>query len=97
MVALTPLSHPAIDAVLSTAASLLKMEVVFVGALTDDSFTFERVRIHRHRGILGVNYRYEILFLASQFLIDMAPPSSENSDLSKARQWTLSLEAGVFF
>ncbi len=43
MVALTPLSHPAIDAVLSTAASLLKMEVVFVGALTDDSFTFERV------------------------------------------------------
>jgi hypothetical protein len=39
----TSLSHPAIDAVLSTAASLLGMEVVFIGGLTDDSFTFERV------------------------------------------------------
>ena len=40
----TELSHPAIDAVLSTAASLLGMEVVFIGGLTSDSFTFERVR-----------------------------------------------------
>ena len=39
----TSLAHPAIDAVLSTAASLLGMEVVFIGGLTDDSFTFERV------------------------------------------------------
>jgi hypothetical protein len=39
----TSLSHPAIDAVLSTAASLLGMEVVFIGGLTEDSFTFERV------------------------------------------------------
>lgn len=38
------LSHPAIDAVLSTAASLLGMEVVFVGGLTDETFTFERVQ-----------------------------------------------------
>jgi hypothetical protein len=38
------LRHPAIDAVLSTAASLVGMEVVFVGGLTDDTFTFERVR-----------------------------------------------------
>ena len=39
----TDLSHPAIDAVLSTAATLLGMEVVFIGGLTDDTFTFERV------------------------------------------------------
>ena len=39
----TSLAHPAIDAVLSTAASLLGMEVVFIGGLTEDSFTFERV------------------------------------------------------
>ncbi|MDP9435871.1 MAG: GAF and ANTAR domain-containing protein [Actinomycetota bacterium] len=37
------LSHPAIDAVLSAAASLVGMEVVFLGGLTDDTFTFERV------------------------------------------------------
>ena len=36
-------SDPAIDAVLSTAATLLGMEVVFIGGLTDDSFTFEKV------------------------------------------------------
>jgi hypothetical protein len=38
------LAHPAIDAVLSTAATLLGMEVVFIGGLTEDTFTFERVR-----------------------------------------------------
>ncbi|MCA1711119.1 MAG: GAF and ANTAR domain-containing protein [Actinobacteria bacterium] len=39
----TELAHPAIDAVLSTAATLLGMEVVFIGGLTEDAFTFERV------------------------------------------------------
>lgn len=38
-----PLDHPAVDAVLATAATLLHMEVVFLGGLTEDSFTFERV------------------------------------------------------
>ncbi len=37
------LSHPAIDAVLSTASTLLNMEVVFIGGITEDTFTFERV------------------------------------------------------
>jgi hypothetical protein len=36
-------SHPALDAVLSTAATLLGMEVVFLGGLTDETFTFEKV------------------------------------------------------
>ena len=40
----TELAHPAIDAVLSTAATLLGMEVVFIGGLTEDTFTFERVQ-----------------------------------------------------
>jgi hypothetical protein len=34
---------PALDAALSTAASLLGMEVVFLGGLTDDTFHFVRV------------------------------------------------------
>lgn len=37
-------AHPAIDAVMSTASSLLGMEIVFLGGLTDDTFTFERVQ-----------------------------------------------------
>jgi len=36
--------HPAIDAVMSTAASLLGMEIVFLGGLTEDTFTFEKVK-----------------------------------------------------
>ena len=35
--------HPAIDAVMSTAASLIGMEIVFLGGLTDETFTFEKV------------------------------------------------------
>ena len=35
--------HPAIDAVMSAAASLLGMEIVFLGGLTEDTFTFEKV------------------------------------------------------
>jgi hypothetical protein len=42
-VALARLEHPGIDAVLSTAAQLLDMEVVFLGGLTEESFTFERI------------------------------------------------------
>ena len=37
------LDHPAIAAVLSTAATLLDMEVVFLGGLTEDTFTFEKI------------------------------------------------------
>jgi len=43
-VALELSSHPAIDAVMSAASSLLRMEVVFLGGLTESTFTFERVR-----------------------------------------------------
>jgi GAF domain-containing protein len=42
-VSATRLDHPAVDAVLATAATLLNMEVVFLGGLTEDTFTFERV------------------------------------------------------
>jgi len=37
-------AHPAIDAVMSTAAELLGMEIVFIGGLTESTFTFEKVR-----------------------------------------------------
>jgi hypothetical protein len=42
-VAPAKLDHPAIDAILDTAAALLDMEVVFLGGLTDEHFTFERI------------------------------------------------------
>ncbi|MGH7272573.1 MAG: hypothetical protein ACREJ3_19260 [Polyangiaceae bacterium] len=61
--------------------------------------TFQKARIHRWRGIAGVNYKYEVLYLAAQFAFDMEDPSDENANLgiTGARQWTTSLEAGVYF
>lgn len=38
------LKHPAVDAALSAAATLLGMEVVFVGGIDESTFTFDRVR-----------------------------------------------------
>jgi hypothetical protein len=63
----------------------------------NNNITFERVRVQRHKGIAGINYRYEVLYLAGQFAIDLTPPSDENPGLSDTRQWTMSFEAGVFF
>jgi hypothetical protein len=37
------LDHSVVDAVLATAATVLDMEVVFLGGLTDESFTFAKV------------------------------------------------------
>jgi hypothetical protein len=61
--------------------------------------TFEKARIHRWRGIAGVTYKYEILYLAGQLATDIEDPSTENANLgiSGSRQWTLSFEAGVSF
>jgi hypothetical protein len=65
-------------------------------AFNEDT-TFAKVRNQRDRGIIGLNYRYEALYLAGQFLVDLIAPSSEDSLLVGSRQWTLSFEAGVYF
>jgi hypothetical protein len=62
-----------------------------------NSFTFDKVRVHRHRGIVGLDYRYELIWLGSQFAFDITEPKDENAFLVGGRQWTLSFEAGVFF
>ncbi len=73
------------------------------GAANDSDFnndrTFEKARIHRWRGLVGLSYRYEILYLAGQFAMDITDPSAENANLgvSGDRQWTISLETGVSF
>lgn len=62
-----------------------------------NNFTFDKVRIHRHRGILGLNYRYEIIWIGSQFAFDITDPGDENPGIVGSRQWTLSFEGGVVF
>ncbi|MCW5811735.1 MAG: hypothetical protein KIT84_12005 [Labilithrix sp.] len=62
-----------------------------------NNFTFNEVRIHRNRGMLALNYRFEMLWLGSQVAFDLSDPKDENPGVVGKRQWTLSLEAGVHF
>lgn len=60
---------------------------------------FQTARMHRWRAIAGLTYRYDILLLGAQVVMDFEDPSAENSSLgvSGSRQWTVSLETGVAF
>jgi hypothetical protein len=61
--------------------------------------TFQKFRAHRWRGLGGVSYQYELLYVAGQFAYDLEDPSAENAYLgiNGNRQWALSFEAGVSF
>jgi hypothetical protein len=61
--------------------------------------TFARARIHRWRWIAGLNYKFEVLYLAAQFAMDLTNPSAENGviGVNGSKQWTTSFEAGVSF
>jgi hypothetical protein len=87
------------------------------GAANNSDFNnqsvFHKQTFNMWRGVAGLTYRYELLYVAGQFALDMEDPSAENSNLqggpqgvngspttfnlAGSRQWTLSLEAGVFF
>ncbi|HVH45725.1 MAG TPA: hypothetical protein VM925_25400 [Labilithrix sp.] len=62
-----------------------------------NNFTFNKVRVHRNRALVALNYRYEIVWLGSQFAFDINEPKDENPQLVGSRQWTLSFEGGVHF
>ncbi|HEY2364792.1 MAG TPA: hypothetical protein VGH87_00355 [Polyangiaceae bacterium] len=64
----------------------------------NNNFVFQKVRTERNRGIIGLQFRYEMMSFASQFLFDLTDPSAEGQQfLQSTRQWTLSFEVGVFF
>jgi hypothetical protein len=62
----------------------------------NNNATFTKARLYRNRGIFGVNYRFEQLYVAGQFMIDVTDPG-QNEDIVGGKQWTTVLEAGVFF
>lgn len=62
-----------------------------------NNFTFQQVRVHRNRGLVALNYRYEIVWLGSQIAFDITDPKDENPGIVGKRQWTLSFEGGVHF
>ena len=63
----------------------------------NNNITFNPVQINRERAFLGLTYRYELLYIGAQFLFDIVPPNSIDSDLTASIQWTTSVQAGVFF
>jgi hypothetical protein len=67
----------------------------------NDQVTFNKVRLDRWRGIVGLTYRYEILYLGGEFAMDLEDPGAEGQaaayGISGQKQWTTSLELGVFF
>jgi hypothetical protein len=70
----------------------------------NNNVVFQSVRLNRHRMIFGLNYRYEMVMLGGQFLIDAVPPADaqtkaqDKADLKgEARQWTMSFELGAMF
>jgi hypothetical protein len=69
----------------------------------NNQVTFAKLRAHRWRGLAGLTYRYELLYLAGQFAMDLEDPGGENNVNSSGdkitgdKQWTVSIEAGVFF
>jgi len=64
----------------------------------NNNIVFEKVRTERNRGIIGLNFRYEMMTLAGQILFDLTDPTGEGQQfLQPSRQWTLSFEVGVFF
>jgi hypothetical protein len=63
----------------------------------NNDITFNSVQLNRERGFVGVTYRYELLYLGAQVLLDLVPPNSLDGDLDGYTQWTTSVQAGAFF
>jgi hypothetical protein len=70
----------------------------------NNNVVFKAVRLERHRLIFGLNYRYEMVMVGGQFLIDAVPPADAQNDAQDTkdlkgedRQYTLSFELGAMF
>lgn len=69
----------------------------------NNTFVFDSARISRHRILAGMNYRYEMLWVAGHFITDAVGPADANSGPEAAalegtpKQWTLAAEVGIAF
>jgi hypothetical protein len=70
----------------------------------NNNAVFSAARLKRHRLLVGMNYRYEMVMVGAQFITDLTSPSdAQTTDKDKAdlkgeeRQWTLALELGAAF
>jgi hypothetical protein len=70
----------------------------------NNNVVFDEARLERHRLLVGVNYRYEIVTAGAQLITDLVPPakaqsSKEDEEIldGESRQWTFVLELGAHF
>ncbi|RYZ07190.1 MAG: hypothetical protein EOO73_12525 [Myxococcales bacterium] len=70
----------------------------------NNNVVFKPARLERHRLLFGLNYRYEMVMVGGQFLVDAVPPAdAQNDDADKkilegeSRQYTLSFQLGAMF
>jgi hypothetical protein len=70
----------------------------------DNNRTFKNARIERQRLLFGASLRHEILSFGAQFIADLTRPEDAQDSQTNAdelagmpRQWTVALDAGLFF
>jgi hypothetical protein len=70
----------------------------------NNNTVFDPVRLRRHRLLAGVNYRYEMVMVGGQFMMDLVPPASaqpvaENKAIlgGEDRQYSFVFELGAMF
>jgi hypothetical protein len=70
----------------------------------NNNTVFDPVRLRRHRLIAGVNYRYEMVMVGGQFMMDLVPPAdAQVNDDDKAtlegedKQFAFMFELGAMF
>jgi hypothetical protein len=70
----------------------------------NNNVVFSPVRLRRHRLLAGVNYRYEMLAVGGQLIMDLVPPGDAQPDADNQRilsqedkQFSLVFELGAMF
>lgn len=70
----------------------------------NNNTVFESVRLRRHRLLAGLNYRYEMLMVGGQFIMDLVPPADaqprqteKNYLQGEDKQYSFVLELGAMF
>lgn len=70
----------------------------------NNNVVFDPVRLRRHRLMGGLNYRYEMVMVGGQFMMDLVPPADaqpdeeDKADLEgEARQYSFVFELGAMF
>jgi len=70
----------------------------------NNNTVFDPVRLRRHRLLAGLNYRYEMVMVGGQFIMDLVPPSSAQPEAKnksfldgEAQQFSFVFELGAMF